>query len=71
VKFTSRDDCGKIFENFHNPERPIYQIAHAKRPNSSENYNSESFLKAAERMRSRAIDGTKVVLNNFANSKKK
>ena len=63
----------RVFLAFHDPNRPIYQIAHARKANKSEDYSSERARAASARIVDKQMEVNQEVFAMFAgrSSKKK
>ena len=46
----------QVFRELHHPDRPIYQIAHARKGNVSEDYDSEAVRATSARIVDKHID---------------
>jgi len=61
----------QAFKEYHKPERPIFQIGHARRTNTSEDYVSASIRAAGERLLEAGIKTAHSVIAGFAKHSKK
>mgnify|MGYP007067080636 CR=1 FL=1 len=66
MKITTEEERNRIFDTLNNPDRPIYKIAHARRTNSSEDYDSVAFRAASSRLLKRSLAAAKNVLGEFS-----
>ena len=67
----SDDERRQAFKELHKPERPIYQIGHARRGNKSEDYSSTDIRSAATRLLDASMKTAHGVIAGFAKHAKK
>jgi hypothetical protein len=44
-----REEKKRVFQRLHDPEGTLYQLAHARRPNSSQDYDGEKLKEIYDR----------------------
>ena len=49
----TREDKRRVFDMLHNPDEATYQLAHARRPNTSKDYDGEKLKQIYDR----TVDG--------------
>jgi hypothetical protein len=49
----TREEKKRVFDTLHNPEGAAYQLAHARRPNASQEYDGEKLKQIYDR----TVDG--------------
>lgn len=71
MKRTSESAKREAFRKLHDPNRPVFQIAHARRGNEAEDYDSGEVRAASERAAKTSMGIAEGVIAEFAARSKK
>lgn len=61
----SDEEKRKVFAALHDPSRLVHQIAHSKKKNNSEDYDSKKVKETPERMIDRQMELAKNAIQHF------